>query len=163
MRSTGRSDVKLVEETNAFRNIWRIRWDVTHDKEYPGIASYMEHRFEHKPTLDEIKEVIIDWINDVVDQRIQNGFVWRDMPVWLSMENQFNYKAAYDLAVQNPEIGLPVKFKFGTVEEPQYHLFETMEDLSDFYLKSVAYVQDTLSKGWEEKDNFDFKVYSDLL
>ena len=40
------------------------------------------------------------------------------MPVWLSSENQFNYKAAYDLAVQTGGATLPVTFKFGTDEVP---------------------------------------------
>jgi hypothetical protein len=59
------------------------------------------------------------------------------MPVWLSSENQFNYKAAYDLAVQTGGATLPVTFKFGTDEVPQYREFVTLEELTDFYTKAM--------------------------
>ena len=54
---------------------------------------------------------------------------------------------------------LPVKFKFGTDDEPVYHEFNTIEDLSDFYYKAIAYVQSVLQKGWDVKDLLDFKLY----
>ena len=50
------------------------------------------------------------------------------MTVWLTMEDQFNYKAAYDIAVQSNGKLLPT-FKFGTTENPIYHKFEDLEDL----------------------------------
>jgi hypothetical protein len=40
------------------------------------------------------------------------------MPVWLSTENQFNYKAAFDLATQTGGKSLPVTFKFGSTNNP---------------------------------------------
>lgn len=51
-------------------------------------------------TLEEIKEAILADINTQTDEKILTGFVWNDKPVWLSSENQFNFKAAYDLAIQ---------------------------------------------------------------
>jgi hypothetical protein len=42
---------------------------------------------------------------------------------------------------------LPTIFKFGSIEEPVYYKFETLEDLKDFYSKSVAYVKQTLQEG----------------
>ena len=91
-----------------------------------------------------------------------SGFVWRDIPVWLSIENQFNYKAAYDLAVQTNGQLLPT-FKFGTTESPVYHKFESLEDLRDFYISAISYVTDTLATGWKTKDKIDWTVYEDLL
>ena len=80
-------------------------------------------------------------------------------PVWLSIENQFNYKAIYDLAIQTNSKNLPVMFKFGTVEKPVYYTFNTIEELNDFYLKSIKFIQQTLENGWKEKDTFDFSPY----
>jgi hypothetical protein len=70
------------------------------------------------------------------------------MQVWLSTENQFNYKAAYDLAVQTQGATLPVMFKFGTTDKPVYYTFEDMETFTDFYTKAIHYVNTNLSEGW---------------
>lgn len=88
-----------------------------------------------------------------IDKRILSGFVWNGMRVWLSSENQFNYKASYDLAVQSVK-NLPVTFKFGSDEEPVYYEFTGLEELSDFYTKAMMHIQDTLASGWKRKERF---------
>ena len=85
--------------------------------------------------------------------------MWNEMSVWLSTENQFNYKAAYDLAVQTAGATLPVKFKFGTDDVPCYHTFQTVEELSDFYIQSIQYVQNLLDECWNKKDAFSLDSY----
>jgi hypothetical protein len=87
--------------------------------------------------------------------------MWRNVNVWLSSENQFNFKAAYDLAVQTNGQSLPVKFKIGETEnkEPVYHTFETMEEFTDFYTKAIAYINKCLNEGWELKDSIDWSEY----
>ena len=81
------------------------------------------------------------------------------MPIWLSSENQFNYKAAYDLAVQTAGATLPVKFKFGTDDVPCYHTFQTVEELTDFYIQSIRYIQEKLDECWTQKDAFSLDSY----
>lgn len=118
--------------------------------------------FAYKPTIDEIKEIIITQINKEIDLKILNGLEWKGMPIWLSSENQFNYKAAYDLAVQTNGTTLPVTFKFGTDNSPIYHTFENLEEFQEFYTTSLAYVQQTLLDGWSEKDSIDWSVFEQL-
>ena len=113
-RVEGTSGVKLLECVSPARKGWRVRWDVQERED--GSASYMEEGFIGKPGPDTIKSVITGWYNDQTDREILSGFVYEEMPVWLSGENQFNYKAAYDLAVQTGGATLPVTFKFGTDE-----------------------------------------------
>lgn len=149
-----------VQCINPVRNIWMITWKQETDDE--GNSTFLSETFEHKPSLSEIKETILTWYNAAIDTQIISGFVWKDMPVWLSMENQFNYKAAYDIAVQSNGKVLPT-FKFGTTENPIYHKFEDMEDLQDFYLEAMTYVNETLAKGWLEKDAIDWAEYANLL
>ena len=75
--------------------------------------------------------------------------------------NQFNFKAAYDLAVQKNGATLPVTFKMGEKDGvPVYHTFETMEEADDFYTKAVAFINQTLAEGWAKKDNFDWSLYT---
>lgn len=127
----------------------------------PDTGSTYEYRytFIEKPTLTQVKAVITEQINSDIDRKILSGFVWNGMPVWLSSENQFNYKAAYDLAVQTGGASLPVRFKFGTDDNPQYHTFNELDELTDFYTKALSFVDSTLNEGWDIKDSIDWSVY----
>ena len=111
------------------------------------------HVFDHIPTKEEVCDVIHAQVDADTDLTILERFVWNEKPVWLSMENQFNYKAAYDLAVQSQGQSLPVKFKLGQRDgQPVYHNFEDMTEFTDFYTKAIAFVNLTLNEGWVKKD-----------
>ena len=157
-RVEGNAEVQLLECTNPARNRWRVRWDVQTCDD--GSANYMEAEFlSGRPSAEAIKSLVIGWYNSQIDEAILSGFIYEDMPVWLSSENQFNYKAAYDLAVQTGGATLPVTFKFGTDEEPKYRTFTTLPELTDFYTKAMLYVQNTLADGWKKKDMFNVGLY----
>lgn len=114
-----------------------------------------------------MRKLIADWYDPETDAKILNGMVWtslsgEEIPVYLSTENQFNFKSAYDLAVQKNGTTLPVTFKMGEKNGvPVYHTFETMEEADDFYTKAVAFINQTLAEGWAKKDNFDWSLYVD--
>lgn len=97
----GNTGVRLLECINPIKNKWRVRWDVQPGEN--GSATYMEEEFDHRPTEDEIRSTVITWHNRETDKDILSGFTYENVPVWLSSENQFNYKAAYDLAVQKQQ------------------------------------------------------------
>lgn len=150
---------------------WIVRWDIQpffRKDEETGLEEqqgydYCEQWVTHKPSLEEVKEIVLTGYNAIVDEKILSGFVWKDMPVWLSTENQFNYKAAYDLAVMSQGQSLPVTFKFGATESPVYYTFETLDDISDFYISAMAYINNTLAEGWKLKDGIDWSVYEEML
>ena len=153
----GNTGVRLLECINPIKNKWRVRWDVQPGEN--GSATYMEEEFDHRPTEDEIRSTVITWHNRETDKDILSGFTYENVPVWLSSENQFNYKAAYDLAVQTDGQNLPVTFKLGTDDEPYYRTFDTVADLQDFYVKAMKHIQDALSEGWRKKDALDLALY----
>lgn len=156
-RIEGTAGVKLIECVNPVKQKWRIRWDVQENED--GSANYMEEEFLGQPSPEMIKSVILDWYNEQINKTILSGFVYEDKLVWLSTENQFNYKAVYDLAVQCNGTTLPVIFKFGTDEQVHYHIFGTLEELTDFYTKALKHIQDTLMDGWKKKDAFNPELY----
>lgn len=131
------------------------------DKNSTWYEVYFNKNLHPVVTLEEIKEAILADINSQTDERILTGFVWHDKPVWLSSENQFNFKAAYDLAVQTQGQSLPVKFKLGENAdgEPVYHTFEDMVEFTDFYTQAIAFINQCLNEGWERKDSIDWTVY----
>lgn len=158
-RVQGNKHVKLIECTSPKRNKWRIRWDILPDADDYGNASYMEQEFNHKPAAEEIRTLVMQWYNDNIDRKILTGFAYEGTPVWLSSENQFNYKSAFDLALQTDGATLPVTFKLGTDDEPAYRTFNTVEELRLFYTAAVLHIQQTLAAGWKQKDAFDFTKY----
>lgn len=141
-------------------------------KEYEIIYGYGEDenggynwrkRYDHKPTVAEIKNDVETLINGETEKKILSGFEWRGIKVWLSLENQINFKAAYDLAVQTDGETLPKKLKLGEDDEgrPMYHLFESVSEFTEFYKSAVEYIEKTIQEGWEEKDGVNYGEYID--
>lgn len=155
----GGPDTPLVQCINPILDKWLVLWKKSYEDDS---HTYMGEKLDHKPTILEIKDIILNWYNSEIDFKILTGFIWNDIPVWLSIENQLNYKAAYDLAIQSNGQLLPT-FKFGTTESPVYYKFESLDELKDFYIKAMSYVTDTLAKGWQDKDTIDWGVYENLL
>jgi hypothetical protein len=63
------------------------------------------------------------------------------------------------LAVQTGGETLPVTFKLGSDEQPEYYTFSRLDELKDFYTKAVRYIQKVLAEGWEKKDKFNLELY----
>ena len=160
-RTHGSIGTLPIECINKKYNKYRIRWDFqpSYETDKQNGVTFFEAEINHKPSIDEIKEIVLEGYNKEIDKKIVSGFVWKDMPIWLSFENQFNYKAAYDLAVTFGG-NLPCTFKFGTMLNPVYYEFTNTEDLTDFYLSAMNYINNTLAEGWKEKDNIDWSIYN---
>lgn len=157
--SEGSKDAKYIECISPKRNRWRVRWDFSKKDDSEEVYMFCEEDFNHKPSTEEVRNIIVGYYNRIIEDKILQGFKWNDTTVWLSTENQFNYKAAFDLAVQTGGASLPVTFKFGTDEEPVYHEFADIAELQDFYTKAMKFVQDTLAEGWALKDSINYKLY----
>lgn len=156
-RVQGNADVALLECTNPVRNKWRVRWDVTTDES--GITSYMEEQFNHRPSTDEIKVLINEWIDERTKEAILSGFRFEGNLVWLSIENQTNYERDYLKAHFNLPDALPVTFKFGTDEQPVYRTFKSKEDIEEFYRGYTSHIRQTQLDGWNAKDAVDLELY----
>lgn len=162
---SGTADLPLVECLNANKSKYVVRWGVCEvpsdreGKEY----TYLTQEYTHKPTISDIKDAILGSINSETDAMILQGYVWKDMPVWLSTENQFNYKSEHDEAVLTGGTNLPVTFKFGTTEAPVYYEFTELDELKSFYKGASDYVKQCLMQGWQRKDGFDFAPYESAL
>lgn len=147
----------LVKCINPITNKWIVLWNRERTEE--GL-SYMSETFDHKPSLQEIKDVINDYVNDIVKEAIYSGLQVDGNIVWLSLENQMNYKSAYDLATQTGGKNLPIRFKFG---EDYYKQFNTLEELEDFYLNVRNHIDKCLEEGWQAKSAIDYSEYEKLL
>ena len=115
------------------------------------------------PTFEQVKQAVFEDINRQTDEKILTGFVWNNINVWLSEENQRNFSEAQRIAMFSPESIMPVKFKLGEDEEgnPVYHEFETANELTDFYMHAVAFINHCLAEGWMRKDNINWSPYEE--
>ena len=154
-KTIGNEPVSLLECVNPIKQKWKARWNVVQIEE--NTYEWVEEDFDHEPTEDELVTALNDWVNNYVKDKIVSGFSWNGMQVWLSLENQVNYKSIYDLAVQGNENVLPVTFKFGTDDSPILYTFSSMEELADFYTKAMRHIQDALNEGWASKQNYFVK------
>ena len=126
-------------------------------------ATWCEIYFYKKPhpvvTLDDIKSAILEDIDNEVKRMIIETMTWDNKQVWLSIENQQNYKTALDVAKETDGDNLPVKFKLGDEDKPTYVTFETINSLKEFWLACCAHVRECLNYGWQLKDSIDWSKY----
>lgn len=165
-RVQGLEGTALIECINPRYNKYRVRWDlqplIDEETGFEGVT-FLETELLHRPTLQEIKDIVLAWMNGQIEAQILGGFVWNDMQIWLSSENQFNYKAAYDLAVQTGGASLPVVFKLGTNDAPVYHTFTSVDEFRAFYMAAINHISTTLNEGWARKDAIDWTPYEEAL
>ena len=124
------------------------------------LAVWQEQRFSYVPTMEEIQNTIINYYNEQTNKEIVCGFTWNNMKVWLTTENQFNYKAAYDLAFQTNGNILPLTFKFDNEKGVVYYTFNDLETLQDFYVNVMKHIKTSLEMGWQKKDEIIWNNYT---
>ena len=148
------------ERDDRLMQIGRQKWELIYGYGTDDTMGWnWRQRYTRKPTMEEIRATVTEQINRNVDEKILCGMTYNGKQVWLSTENQLNYKTAHDMAVQTEGKTLPVRFKFGTEDNPQYHTFETVEELEQFYAAMVEHIQTALTEGWSEKDNMDWDKF----
>lgn len=124
-----------------------------------GFATWKSMIFESKPSCKLIQNTIFEIINNDVQKCIKNGFKWNGYSVNLSLENQMNYKNAFDLALATNGKSLPVTFKFIKNGKNEYYTFDTVDEIQDFYMKVNNHISKCLENGWKEKDKFNAADY----
>lgn len=166
-QSQGSKGIALIECINPRLQKYRVRWNVkdvkpTEENMSSEMVSFMEEEFSHKPNIDEVKNLILNWYNAEIDNKIYSTFYWKGNMVWLDSLAQLNFKASYDLAKEGL-YDFTIPFKFGTMDKPTYYTFSGVDELREFYLAAVKHVSDTLAEGWKVKDAIDWSEYEKLL
>lgn len=140
-----------IEEVDPMRGTWRVRFGREEDED--GQASCMYAEYDHKPTDGEVIALVTGYYDDVCDHECEWGMRYKGLIVYLSFENKFNFKAAYDLALNTRGASLPITFKLWQDEKtPVYWAFRTLDELTDFYMEAMKHVTATLNKWWLKKD-----------
>lgn len=114
---------------------------------------YVVLEFDHKPSIDEVKYEWINAINDLISNKIINGFTWNGEVVKLSQHDQLNYKMFYDLTIASQGKNLPLLIKVGDDTKPHYVTIKDVDTFVGFYNKMVSHIQQQLQQGWNIKDS----------
>ena len=129
------------------RSKWILFYGLGKDEENSENGWEYRHTFDHKPTLSEVKELVVSAINTATEEKIINGFVWNGKAVYLSPENQLNFSAIE----RSEKIPYPLILKINEQEDgtPIYHTFENADDFIAFSQAACAYVIKTVQEGWK--------------
>ena len=115
--------------------------------------------YDNEKNSKSILDIIYELIDNDVKFRIKNSFSWNNYIVYLSTENQMNYKAAFDLAVTTNGESLPVTFRFYKRKNAELYTFDTLSELKEFYIKMNSHINNSLLEGWNRKDSINKEDY----
>lgn len=135
------------------RNKWEIIFGFYKDTE-DDISGYnYRERFDHKPTIDEIKSVIYKQVDADTDNAIVNSLKWNNIPVKLDAETQNNIIGMLALLPVMGESMFPKTFKLGEYEngEPAFYEFTSSADFADFAKAASDHKESMYALGWQQK------------
>lgn len=112
------------------------------------------HKFNHKPTPEEIKACILEAIDNETRARITGGMVYDGYKINLSVENQLNYAMFKSMG------RYPVVIKVEDAEGNDVTISLTKDNYSAFYSSVQNHIKDCLQSCWSEKTSLDLNCYS---
>lgn len=170
-----KSDFALVREEESRIVIGYGLQKVTGQNLYEWFEVYIPKTQCSQLTLQVVKDAICADIDAQTDAAILNGYDWtvkhgddagKVVKVWLSKENQNNFKAKHDAALVYPDlVKFPMTYKISEDSEKNaiYEVFESIEELATFYLGGINYIQTCYEAGWAEKGAIDWEPYEELF
>ena len=170
-----KSDFNLISEDASRTVIAYGQKKVTGQNLYEWYEIYIYKKKGSISGFADVKKAIEEDINARVDEAILCGYPWtilhgddagKAVKVWLSKENQSNFKAKYDLHFTKPEaLTFPTLYKVAEDEngDAVFEEFQSFEELEQFYLGGLAYIEQCYQAGWAEKKAIDWTPYEALF
>ena len=145
------------------RNAWTLFFGLFEDES--GSTYEYRHTFKHRPTLDEIKDVVNTRLSADADERKRNGFKWQGVPVRYDEEAERNITG---LSVKIPRLGaamFPLKFKLGDYPDgsPAFYEFKDAEEFESFTDALLLFSQECYAKSWAAKSEMDWSKFEETL
>lgn len=123
-----------------------------------------------KPSIEQIKNAIIEDINADIKAKILNGFEYMIqhgqqegtvVNLWLSDANQKDFS---DLDSSSDSLDFPVRYKVGEKDGNEvFEYFQDKEEIHDFCCMITKFIHQCQEDGWDQKGNFDFSPYEEAL
>lgn len=127
----------------------------SNDESDEKVVCFYQTAYLGKPSVSTIIKDICDDIDTRAKDEIQNGFVYEDIPVYLSVENQLNFSSAYSIASIGDTFA-PITLRLST---DNYKTFNSLDELRMFIVEYTEYIQSILKKYWSIKDKLNTNDY----
>lgn len=119
------------------------------------------------PTPREIRDIILDTINEEVDRRILSGFSWKGMPVLYTEEQKFTHEAAYNLAKEMHQAGAyqPIELKLSEDENRNdiIYRFDSFDEIQQYHTAAFLFQQQVYAQAAAERRAIDWSVYEQVV
>ena len=146
---------------DGIKQIGRRRWKVFFGFGEDDMGTYVHcHVFDYRPSLEEVKEMILGQINAIVQERILSGLKYRDKIVWLSAENQRNIALDYAMAKGSDIQTLPT-LKLGTDEDYEMYTFQDVNEFVSFAVQVQTHIEGCIAWGREQKELVNWTNYEE--
>lgn len=131
-------------------------------------TTYVETILTYKPDIDQIKNIIIDFIEKEVDKNVEFGFVYKGTPVHLNKENEDNFFKAFVFGflenMSGQSFGIfPIPFKLGTPDKPEIKMFNDFSEVKEFCLSAFAYKKGCIAEGFKLKQEIPVAEFMKIL
>ena len=147
---------------------------VTGQNLYEWFEVYFNRKTIDLPSIGQVKDAVMDDIDRQTNEKILKECPWtvlhgddagKQVTLWLNDENQRNYSEGQRVAQMTNGANLPMKVKVSENEDKTavYDIFETVEEITQFYLAGVNFIKTTLADGWARKDAIDWAPYEAAL
>jgi len=135
------------------RNKWEIIFGFGKDYEDAPTGYNYRERFDHLPTIDDIKATIFRQVDENTDRAIEYGLTWKGLPVHLDSETQGNIVGMLALLPVAGASMFPKRFKVGEYEngEPAFYELESAEEFAEFAKTASDHKERMYALGWQEK------------
>lgn len=110
---------------------WELFYGFGKDNEEDETGWNYRERFDHRPTLDEIKETIVAQIKEESDLNLRYGFKWNGMTVKYSEALKSDLTGIL-VALQGGLMQFPIEVNLGSSADstPTIYSFTSMEELA---------------------------------
>ncbi len=141
-----------IECINPRRNLWAFRWN-HHEEEGDWVA--YEVIADHRPTIEEIREIINSHIDEETQARIVNEFTWRDKQIRLTDTAQRNFLFAVYHLDHTGEID---RATFTGLLESETDA-EAADELGDIVSAMWEHIKHQRAEGQKQKNAVDYTVF----
>lgn len=113
----------------------------------------------NKPSINDIKKTINNYVNNVTKNNIENYFYWNDMHIKLTIEDQMDYKLLFDVTMLQDGANLPEKIKFKVNNENIYYEIDSIEEFKDFIIKMTNHIRKCVNNSRNIKESVDYSKF----
>lgn len=140
-------------------NKYVVSWGLNQIDQSNDLWQWYYFVVNHKPSINEIKTNIETFINEQTKNIIFNHFKWNDMKIYLSLENQIDYKLLFDATMIQDGKNLPEVLKFKINDENVYYEITSIDEFKDFILSINEHIRKSLKYGNDLKDSIEYYDY----